>query len=87
MTLDFGTNENWLWDSGRLVVQFEVKDDGGKSYLCRVSREYIADNFGNPGTDTECFQAAKEHFDQITDLAGFFISAGQFEEDGSVLIR
>ena len=86
MVIAYGTNENWRWISRPEVVEFTV-DDEDRTIVCRVSRECIEDNFGNPSGPEECLDAAKVRFDPITDLAGALIRAGRFEPDGSILIR
>jgi hypothetical protein len=83
---EFGSNEDWVWDGSRNVVQFSAIVNGQR-IVCRVSEECIMDHFGNPSTETECMVAAKERFDSITDLAGHLINKGRFEPDGTILIR
>ena len=58
-----------------------------KPVKCRVSQECIEDNMGDPRTPEACLDAAKAHFDAITDKVGFLIAAGRFEEDGSIVLR
>ncbi len=86
MVIAYGTNKNWWWNGSLKVVEFTVHDEG-RPIVCRVSRECIEDNFGNPSSPEECLDAAKDRFDAITDLAGALISAGRFEPGGSILIR
>lgn len=83
---EFGTNEDWRWDGSREAVQFTVRVNA-RQVVCCISKECIADNFGDPSTDAECLDAARVRFDQITDLAGRLITAGRFEADGAILIR
>ena len=83
---EFGTNEDLAWDGTRDVVQFTIIRDG-QQIICRVSKECITDHFGDPSTDGACFNAAKERFDPITDLAAHLITIGRFEPDGTILIR
>ncbi len=86
MVVAYGTSENWFWTGGREVVEFTVHDEG-RPITCRVSRECIEDNFGNPGDSGACLDEAKARFDAITDLIGHFIAMGRFEADGSILVR
>ena len=86
MTIDCGSAENWRSNFDRMTVDFKVLDDG-KPITCRVTRECINDNFGDPQTDDDRLDAAKARFDQITDIAMMLIRAGRFEEDGSIIIR
>ena len=88
--LDFGSNEDWLWDRdrGRAVVQFNVTDhESGQQFLCRISAECITEHCGNPTTDAARLDAAKAHFDQITDIARHLHTIGRFEPDGTILVR
>ena len=84
--IDFGTNETWVWNGTFEEVHFWVYD-GGRRVMCRVSQECIEDNLGNPGSPESCLDAAKAHFDTITDKVMLLIAAGRFERDGSILIR
>ncbi len=86
MVIAYGTSKYWWWNGVREVVEFRVHDEGWP-IVCRVSRECIEDNFGNPRSPEECLDAAKERFDPITDVAGAMIRAERFEPDGSILIR
>ena len=86
MVIAYGTNDNWRWNGSREVVEFTVLDEA-HPILCRVSRECIEDNFGNPSGPEECLDATKVNFDPITDLIGHLIRGGRFEPDGSILIR
>ena len=86
--LSFGTNEDWLWDGSRDVFQFNVTiHETGQQIICRVTEECITDHCGNPTTDEACLDAAKEHFNQVTDLVGHLIAIGRFEPDGTILVR
>ncbi len=86
MIIQYGTNENWRWDFDSEEARFDVTYDG-KTIPCRVTRECIEDHCGDPKSADYCFTAAKEHFDAITDQVGFYVTAGRFEPDGSVLVR
>ena len=84
--IEYGTAQDWRWEGGFNEVRFRILVDG-RPVLCRVTREYVEDNLGNPQTPEQCLDAAKAHFDQITDEVGRRASGGAFEEDGSVLLR
>ncbi len=84
--IDYRTNESWVWHGPTQEVRFQVFHDG-KPILCRVTRECIANNCGNPTGEDACFTAAKEHFEAITDQVGSYIFEGRFEADGSVVLR
>ncbi len=86
MTINYGSNENWLWDLGAEEVRFVVYDDG-KKVLCRVSRECLENHCGDPQDENACLTAAKKNFNRITDQIGFYVKFGRFEPDGSVLLR
>ncbi len=86
MVMVYGANDNWRWNGAREVVELTV-DDEGRRIVCRVSRECIEDNFGNPSGPEECLDAAKVNFDPITDLISHLIRRGRYEPDGSILIR
>lgn len=62
-------------------------DVDGRQIICRVSEEYLSDTYAPDLSGVEVLDIAKEHFDEITDLWGHKITNGQFEKDGSVLIR
>lgn len=85
-SLDYLTNEHWRWNGYRETVEFSVFANF-KKVDCRVSRECIEDNLGNPQTPEACFDVAKASFDSITDKIGELIHTGRFEDDGSVLLR
>lgn len=83
--IDFGNTERWMWDGNRETIRFQVIVDGAP-ITCLVSQECIQDNMGNPREARECMDAAKRHFDQITDRIGRLIASGRFEEDGATII-
>jgi hypothetical protein len=79
--LNFGTAADLQWISSRRVVEFSVYDyDSGEPIVCRVSKECITANCGSPQSPEACLDAAKQHFNQITDKVGHLIWAGRFEE-------
>lgn len=84
--IEYGTNETWRWDGEFEEVRFHVSADGNP-ILCRLSREFIEDHCGNPSTPKACLDAAKERFDEITDIIGHWVANSRFEKDGSVLLR
>jgi Protein of unknown function (DUF1488) len=84
--IDFGTSENWVYNSSRDTVTFHVYQDGSP-ITCRVSMEAITDHFGFCDSDDEVLQKAKENFDEITDQIGYKIARGQFEEGAEVVLR
>ena len=84
--IDYQSAKDWRWVIDAEEVQFTAVY-GGLEILCRVTRDCIEDHCGNPATSDACFTAAKEHFGIITDQIGIRIAAGQFQPDGSVLLR
>ena len=86
MALNYGRADYWRWNSYRQTVEFTVYRDD-KPIRCKISRECIEDNLDNPQTHEALLEAAKAHFDQITDIAGMLITSERFEDDKSILIR
>ncbi len=78
--INYGSAKDWQWDGGREVVQFTAYRNG-EPIICRVSKECIVDNCGNPDTPEAILDAAKQHFDQITDKIGHLIGLGRFFEE------
>ncbi len=84
--IEFYSAENMGWDSTHEETRLKVLKDGN-SILCRISREAIEDHYDSPQSAEACLDAAKQHFEEITDGFGRLIAAGRFEEDSSVLLR
>ena len=84
--IDFGDGTQWWWDGTYQEVRFTVTTVA-RPVRCRVSREAIADHFGNPEAAEACVDAPRSHFDEITTTVGVKINLRQFETDGSVLLR
>ena len=84
--IEYGTNENWKWDSARMAVRFEVTANG-KPVTCIVTRECIDDHMGNPESDAARLREANERFDAITDKIGRLIALGRIDENGMVFLR
>lgn len=59
----------------------------GKKVLCRVSAEAIDDHYGDSPDNGARLDKAKINFDQISDKVGHKVAVGNFEADGSILLR
>ena len=77
--MDYGSAADWQWVGNIEAVQFTVCANG-EPIVCRVSKECIADNCGNPTTPESLLDDAKRHFEPITDRVGDLIGRGRFEE-------
>ncbi len=84
--IDYGSAKNMKWLSEYDEVRFTVFY-ANSPVTCRVTGEYLSDHCGNPRTAEECLEAARDHFDAITDLCGDKITKGTYEEDGTILVR
>ena len=84
--IEFYSAENMYWDLTHEETRLRVLKDGN-SILCRISRETIEEHYDSPQSAEACLDAAKRHFEEITDEFGHLIAAGRFEEDSSVLLR
>ncbi len=84
--IEFYSAENMYWDLTHEETRLRVLKDGN-SILCRISRETIEEHYDSPQSAEACLDAAKRHFEEITDEFSRLIAAGRFEEDSSVLLR
>ena len=82
-TLDFQQEEP-VYDSGRMVVTFQGVD-AKKRIPCAISREALEDHFG--GNRKDPVVVFKANADAIEQLGRRKYLRGEFEPDGSVLIR
>jgi len=84
--IKYGTSDDMYWRSDYMEARLVVTR-GEQKITCRISREALSDHYGAPKTEEECFDVSRMHFDNITDIWGHMIAIGQFEPDGSVLIK
>jgi hypothetical protein len=81
--LAFEDVAEWRYNGGRMVVSIGVLR-GSERIQCAVSEEFLEDTYGDAG---DILRLAQDHADDITDRIGGMIARGQFEVDGSVLLR
>ena len=87
--IEYGSVTDWRWNGPLRVIQFTVFHNN-ETIVCRVSKECITENCGNPQTPEACLDAAKQHSEHITDKVGLLVSAGRFEQSEAqktVLLR
>ena len=84
--IQFAQPIDWIYHGGTESVVFTILNDGSP-VQCRVSRECIQDNMGNPGAGEECLDAARKHVDKIENIIGVLVAAHRFEDDGSIVVR
>ena len=75
---------NAFYDSGRMVIVFKGQN-GDKTVPCAISRETLDDHFG--GDNKDKLKVFNAHRERIEHEARRKYLDGQFEPDGSVLIR
>ncbi|MDX1401103.1 MAG: DUF1488 family protein [Kiloniellales bacterium] len=80
------TPDCWHWDLGQKEIHFNAWYNNSL-VMCRVAREAIKDQYGDPSTPTDCMHTAKKHCDDIAKVLDRLLAQGRFEDDGSVLLR
>ena len=78
--------DSWRWDYRHQEIRFCAWQNSGL-VMCRISREAIKDQYGDPPTPTACMRVARKHFDDIAKMFNDLLARGRFEDDGSVLLR
>ena len=84
--IEFAQPIDWKYQGGTDSMVFTIYNDGNPIH-CRVSRECIQDNMGNPDAGDECLDAARKHADKIENIIGVLVAAHRFEGDGSIIVR
>jgi hypothetical protein len=85
-SIRFMSAKDVVWNRYRYAAQLIVYVDG-KLIRCRISPECIDDHCGNPRTPLRRTEAARAHFDEITERLTRLILSQRFEADGSILLR
>ncbi|MGE0744036.1 MAG: hypothetical protein AB7K86_02265 [Rhodospirillales bacterium] len=84
--VDFSPADNARWMPSLGEVHFFVRF-GGNRLLCRISRDYLeATGAATRGSDV-CLALTGKNFDRIKQRIAQLVTAGRYEEGGSVLLK
>jgi len=85
--IDFGDPRIMHWDKSNQEVMFYVHY-GFEQIVCRISAEAIQRHYDVADTGEEKYlDAARLHFEEISDVLWQKIQNGHIEKDGSVLLK
>lgn len=86
-SIRFRRQAGWNHDLSTVDFAADVLDaEGRKPVVCRVAREALEDRLQSPG-EFEPLDLFERFKSEIHAVAGGKIMAGEFEPDGSVLVR
>jgi hypothetical protein len=84
--MEFAQAESARWIPALGEVHFFVRF-GGTRLLCRISRDYLEATGVQPRGSETCLALTGKNFERIKQRVAQLVSAGRYEEGGSVLLK
>ncbi len=86
--INYGTGQDLTWFPALEEVQFTIHVED-QPITCRITHDRLSREFGEPGEGKDWFDVAKEHFNDITNVAELDakIVRRDFGPDGSILLK